>query len=222
MTIESVIFDMDGLLVDSETVSAKAFIETTEAYELGDRYDLFLSLVGTNEFNHGNRLRDALGHLIDPDQFRLDWIERIKAEVEHKVPPLLTGAAGLLEWLKNQDIPCALATSATRAEATHKLTSNGIEHYFSTYTCGDDVVNSKPYPEIYLKAAKSIDVNPANSMALEDSENGVKAAVAAGMHVVQIPNLVQPSAELLKLGHHVRSDLNDVLAMLKAGFPEQP
>lgn len=215
MGIEAVIFDMDGLLIDSERVSQQAFLDTAADYQLGDVHELFLSLVGCNENTHKQQLQAALGHKLDAVQFRLDWIDRYLAALADGIPPLLPGVEDTLRWLHAQGIKKAVATSSGRQAAEKKLAGNGIDHYFSTVTTGDDVVVSKPNPEIFLKAAASIQVDPQKAWALEDSENGVKASVAAGMSVIQVPNLVQPSSELLQLRHRVMPSMNDVLAFFK-------
>lgn len=215
----AVLFDMDGLLVDSETVSAKAFKETASDYGLNDAHGLFMSLVGCNEKQHIVTLKEALEPAIDSLNFREDWIARYQAAIENGVPPLLPGAEALLQWLEANDITRALATSSGRMAAQKKLQGNNIEHYFETITTGDDVQISKPNPEIFLKAAASINISPEQALVLEDSENGVRAGVSAGMRVIQVPNLVPPSEELLKLGHEVSESLNAVLLQLKR---EQP
>jgi len=214
-----VIFDMDGLLVDSETVSAKAFNDTAADYGLDDVFDLFMSLVGCNEKQHIDTLKEALEPEVDSVKFREDWIACYLRAIKSGVPPLLPGAEELLQWLKANNITCALATSSGREAAMKKLEGNNIHHYFKTITTGDDVQISKPNPEIFLKAAASINAAPDNALVLEDSENGVRAGVAAGMRVIQIPNLVPPSKELLTLGHEVYESLNDVLALLEKENP---
>jgi len=211
----AVIFDMDGLLVDSETVSAKAFEETAAEYELNDVFDIFMSLVGCNEKQHVVTLKEALEPEIDSVKFREDWIARYLAAIENGVPALLPGAEALLQWLQDNNINRALATSSGRAAAEKKLQGNNIFHYFETVTTGDDVQISKPNPEIFLKAAASLSIKPEQALVLEDSENGVRAGVAAGMRVIQVPNLVPPSKELLTLGHEVVESLEVVLEQLK-------
>jgi beta-phosphoglucomutase-like phosphatase (HAD superfamily) len=104
----------------------------------------------------------------------------------------------------------AVATSTRTKRATEKLGDAGLLDYFKIVIGGDQVEQGKPDPEIYLKAASALSSAPSRCLALEDSANGVKAAVAAGMTVVQIPDLVPPSDELLQLGHIVLSSLADV------------
>jgi len=186
-------------------------MEAAEHHEVENAYDIFLLLVGTNKTSQTHILKEQLGHQLDSEKFRIDWGERYNTAVHENVPPLLTGATELLQWLKSSGIPIAMATSSPRQGATRKLIENNIEHYFDTVTTGDDVVISKPNPEIYQKAAASIQVDPSRSWALEDSENGIKAALAAGLQAIQVPNLVPPSEELLKHGHTVCQDLHEVL-----------
>ena len=216
MLPHAVIFDMDGLLIDSETVSAQAFKDTANDYGLSNSYDIFLSLVGCNENSHKIILEEKLGQQLDTHQFRTDWIDRYQAILAKGVPPLLPGVTELLDWLQSVGIKMAVATSSGANTAEHKLSSNGIIDFFQSITSGDDVEISKPNPEIYIKAAASINVQPSNAWALEDSENGVRAAVAAGLIVIQVPNLVEPSSDLLSLGHTVHTDLHQVLTSLKS------
>lgn len=215
MQLDAVLFDMDGLLVDSEVVAAKAFTETGIEYGLGDVYELFLSCVGCNEKTHMLILEKELGDKVDIHQFRNDWVGRYHEALNDQVPPLLPGVIELLDWLRAKEIACAVATSSTRGAAAHKLDGTGIRDYFLTVTTGDDVEFSKPNPEIFLKAAASVNADPTKSLVLEDSENGVKAAVAANTQVIQVPNLVPPSTELMKFGHTVCGNLGDVLVLLK-------
>jgi len=211
----AVIFDMDGLLVDSETVSAQAFKETAADYGLNNVFELFMSLVGCNEKQHIITLKKALEPSVDSVAFRRDWIARYQTSLESGVPPLLPGAETLLQWLEDNGIKRALATSSGRTAAEKKLKGNNIFQYFQTITTGDDVQVSKPNPEIFLLAAASINTPPDNALVLEDSENGVRAGVAAGMRVIQVPNLVPPSDTLLALNHEVSDSLVSVLTILK-------
>jgi len=217
MTIDAAIFDLDGLLLDTERYSERAFHRTTSDYGLGNQTDLFLSLVGTNEDFHNDRLSQALGHLIDPRAFRRDWIAYFHQSMEDEPVPLLPGVQEMLNWLNAENITCAVATSSTTPNGERKLKHAGIREFFHTVTCGDQVSKSKPHPDIYLKAAESIGADLSRSIALEDSPNGVKAAHAAGLHVIQVPNLVQPSPDLLELGHRVCSSMHHVLELVQRG-----
>ena len=200
MTLDAAIFDLDGLLLDTERYSEKAFQETATAHKLGDVTSVFHSLVGTNEEFHIQQLSTSLADRVDPLKFRTEWVDRFHQLMEDEPVPLLPGVAEMLNWLQSANIRCAVATSSTTPHGEKKLNKAGIRDFFQTVTCGDQVPHSKPHPDIFLKAGASIDADMSRSIGLEDSSNGVKAAHAAGLHVIQVPNIVQPPAEILALG----------------------
>ncbi len=215
MTPDALLFDLDGLLLDTEVLSKRAFEHATELYELGDQTDFFLSLVGTNEQHHNARIDDVFGDKIDPIAFRSNWNQRFKQMINEKPVPLLPGVKETLEYANNANIKCAVATSSTTTAGEKKIADAGIRDYFLTITCGDQVAISKPHPEIFEKAGASVNADMSRSVGLEDSANGVRAAHGAGLYVIQVPNLVPPTEELLSLGHHVCDSMYDVLELLK-------
>jgi len=112
-------------------------------------------------------------------------------------------------------VKTAVATSSTTKAAEKKLADTGIGKYFKAVVCGDQVAQSKPHPDIFIKAGKSINANMSLSIGLEDSVNGVKSAHAAGLNVIQIPNIVPPSVEVSQLGVRVCDSMLDVLELIK-------
>jgi len=216
MTPDAMLFDLDGLLINTEVFSKRAFEETAHAYKLGDQLEFFLTLVGTNEEHHNRRVDEEFGSRVDSKAFRKDWNDRFHHFISTEKVDLLPGVIEVLDYAKEAGIKCAVATSSTTDAAEQKIIDAGIRDYFLTITCGDQVAISKPHPEIYQKAGASINADMSRSIGLEDSANGVKAAHAAGLQVIQIPNLVPPSGELLKLGHQVYDSMFDVLELLKS------
>lgn len=204
--IQGVVFDMDGLLLDSERLYFEAFRETRAALGLLPDDALFLSMVGTN-FTLGRRiLANGLGDSISLGEFEAHWDKRCAARVAEGVP-VKSGVTPLLTALRESGVPFAIATSTHTDKAWVHLEDAGLHHHFDVLIGGDQVNQSKPAPDIYLKACATLDLPPARCAAFEDSENGVRAAHAAGMITVQIPDLKQPGADLLALGHVVSSDL---------------
>jgi beta-phosphoglucomutase-like phosphatase (HAD superfamily) len=108
-------------------------------------------------------------------------------------------------------MPMAIATSTRYHDAVNALESAGNRDYFKFVIGGDHVTNSKPDPEIYLKTAYKLDVDPKECIVFEDSENGVKSAHAAGMNVIQVPDLAPPSEEIKRLGHRIYDSLEMVI-----------
>lgn len=222
---DAALFDMDGLLIDSERLSLQSFSETCLARGLGEQRSLFLSIVGSNEAALMGILNEAIGEQVNLPEFRADWLQRYHTMIADGQVLLKPGVEELLEWLASRSIRMAVATSSAAPIAALKLTRTGIIKRFDYIVGGDMVRYSKPHPEIFLTAAAAIEADVARTLVFEDSFNGVKAGVAAGCTVIQVPDLVQPSAELLELGHCVCSSLHDALDLLKSGgfrFSQEP
>jgi len=211
--IKAAVFDMDGLLIDSESIALSLFEQTCEQYQLFDKAslrELFLSCVGTNATETDRRIKAALAEKINVEQFMVDCETRYNGHMTQHAIPVKAGVGKLLDALDRRNIPCVVATSSATHHAMIKLQNCNLAHRFKTVIGGEQVQKSKPEPDIFLAAAKSIAVEPQHCLAFEDSTNGVRAAVAAGMRVFQVPDLIPPDAELLALGHSVVSSLAQV------------
>ncbi len=208
---EAIIFDMDGLLLDSERISMVAFNETLEYFGLGNEPELFLKTIGTNAQSCRMILKKGLENKVDSDKFGKAWFEKYIEKTTSAPVPLKNGAKELLIYIRNMGIPVAVATSTGTNLAKKKLENAGISKYFNVVIGGDQVQKGKPDPEIYLKVADSLSVNPEKCLGLEDSENGVKSALAAGLTVIQIPDMVQPDKDFKSLGHTVLECLDEVI-----------
>jgi HAD superfamily hydrolase (TIGR01509 family) len=206
----AVIFDMDGLLLDTERLAFDAFQTICSRFGLGDLSELFKQCIGTNDELGKAILKNGLEGIADFKEFGLAWMREYKRVTTEQPIPLKHGVEKLLSHIESIEVPMAVATSTQTKRAKEKLGVTGLLDYFEIVIGGDQVERGKPDPDIYLKAASVLSADPSKCLALEDSTNGVKAAVAAGMTVVQIPDLVQPSEELLQLGHIVLSSLADV------------
>jgi HAD superfamily hydrolase (TIGR01509 family) len=214
MNFSASIFDMDGLLIDSEKIALRTFQEKCNEHALGDQFALYQSILGTNDQTTVSILSEVLPDSIDHELFMSEWLENY-LHVTSSGVPLMKGVENLLDALANRGIPVAVATSTREDRAREKLHKSGILQRFDSVIGGNQIKNGKPAPDIYLKAALSLKIDPEKCVALEDSPNGVRAAHAAGMHVIQIPELVQPTAELLSLNHTVLTDLDEVITYLE-------
>jgi HAD superfamily hydrolase (TIGR01509 family) len=212
----AVIFDMDGLLLDTESIALDAFNETCADCDIEQQRELFLRLIGTNQGLGERLLMEGLPRGIDYKMFSGRWYENYIKRIRDAPLPLKSGALDLLRFLESRRIPRAVATSSKTERAVEKLQSADIFHWFKIVVGGDRVEHSKPNPDIYLKAAELMGMRPEACLALEDSENGVRSAVAAGMAVIQVPDMVPPSISLKALGHTVLDSLKDVLDYLSA------
>lgn len=210
---DAVIFDMDGLMIDSERVSIACWSEAALTLEIALPEGFFLHMVGLGE-------RDCLQLLqrhID-DGARIDALlahcHALYDARTHDGLPLRPGTLELLELLKEHGVPRAVATSTRQPRASRKLAASGLLHYFDTVVTSSDVQHPKPAPDIYLLAAQRLDKEPTRCLALEDSPTGTRAALAAGMTTIQIPDLVHPDAAVRALGHRIVESLHDVRALL--------
>jgi len=199
---DAVIFDMDGLLLDSERIANRTFIDTCTYFHVTYDAQLYAKCIGTN-LTHTAQFLNA--NIVDfpKTAFMAHWNEAYVENAVKKPVPVKRGVFDFLTSLAALNIPCAVATSSPMGNATAKLKNAGLIDYFSGIVFGDQVTASKPHPEIYLKAAEKVGIKPENCLALEDSDNGVRAAHAANMLVFQIPDLLPPSADILTLGHDI-------------------
>ncbi|WP_063669295.1 HAD family hydrolase [Aliivibrio fischeri] len=216
MTFKAAIFDMDGLLLDTERVCMSVFQQACEAENVPFLEDVYLSGIGCNAKRIEELFRAGYGPDIDYPALNKAWRIRYFAIVQNQAIPVKEGVIELLEWLKANKIPMAVATSTQNDIAIKKLALAGLDGYFDVLATGCEVENSKPHPEIYFLAAERLGIAPETCLAFEDSNNGTRAAVAATMITYQIPDLVQPSQDVIELGHRILPSMVEVLAELKA------
>ncbi len=216
MNYNAAIFDMDGLLLDTERVCLRVFEQACQTVGVPFLREVYLSVIGCNAAGIEQGLKAGYGPDLDYSRLHKEWRKGYDAVVKHHPIPVKEGVIELLEWLKQHNIPTAVATSTQKEVATIKLRLANLDHYFDSLTTGCEVVNGKPDPEIYLLAAQRLSVDPQQCLAFEDSNNGVRSAIAAKMHTFQIPDLVEPNDTIRALGHHIRPSLQHVLAELQA------
>ncbi|MCF7362212.1 HAD family phosphatase [Vibrio sp. A1-b2] len=216
MKFKAAIFDMDGLLLNTEQVCLEIFEQACYAVGVPFHREIYLSVIGKNAAGIEQTLREGYGPDLDYPVLHQEWRKRYDAVVKHQAIPVKEGVVEILQWLKENNIPTAVATSTQRDVATVKLRLAELDQYFDTYATGCEVKNGKPDPEIYLLAAERLNIAPEHCLAFEDSNNGVKSAMAANMITYQIPDLVKPCDDVLALGPYIRNSMHDVLSELKA------
>jgi HAD superfamily hydrolase (TIGR01509 family) len=170
-----------------------------------------MQCIGANAKKTDEILSDALSHQTEYPSFKAAWRNRYKSIMENQSIPLKPGVIEILKDIKSRRQNIALATSTETPQAQIKLKNAGISKYFDTVIGGDQVSRSKPAPDIFLRAAEEFNVTPQNCLVLEDSENGVNAAIKAGMKVIQIPDLIEPSAAFRQQGHIILKSLLNVI-----------
>jgi HAD superfamily hydrolase (TIGR01509 family) len=212
----AVIFDMDGLMLDTESLAARAWVDA--ARELGVGFDASINhrLIGRNFPDCRTIIGEHHGAGYPVDDLMGAWHGAYDAIVQREGIAFKPGLPELLDWLDEARIPKAVATSTRRARAQAKLELTGILARFAALVGGDEVARGKPAPDIFVEAARRLGVSPSACMVLEDSEPGMRGALAAGMTPVMVPDLLPPSAALLAAAPLVVATLHEVRAHLAA------
>lgn len=215
MQPQAVLFDMDGLMLDSECLYQEAW--QTAASELGYALDtvVYLSLVGRSNAEAEVTLVKVFGQNFPVTEFNHRWEARWRELVQSKGISLKPGLLPLLDWLEQQTVPKAVGTSSNSTEAQLCLTTAGIRDRFAAVVTADQVAAGKPAPDIFLEAAHRLEANPADCLVLEDSNAGVQAAQTAGMAVAMVPDLQSPTEASQAIALKVLPSLHEVLTWLQ-------
>lgn len=210
----AVLFDMDGLMLDTERMARKAWTRALaeNGYALEDAD--YLRIVGRTVQDAEMILKGFFGADM-PFQAVFDLRQAYyEADIEANGIPLKPGLENLLAFLTIYQIPRAVASSTPGWFARHKLSVTKIDHHFQAVVCGDMVAAGKPAPDLFLEAARQIAIPPERCVVLEDSEAGILAAHAAGMTPVMIPDLKPPTPEIRGLAYRVLPSLEEVIPLM--------
>lgn len=213
--IDGVIFDMDGVLLDSERLYADAWHQVMEQRNLPGAEACVKACIGLNWRDTVRVLKSTYGADFPADNFRSDIKARFNAMTVKDGLPVKTGAAELLQWLKGAGIPVGLATSTGMDSARRQLSEAGLLTYFDEIVTGDMVTKGKPDPEIYRTACQRLSIRPAAGFAIEDSPNGIRSASGAGLRVIMVPDLIEPTPDIRPLAFKIVDSLLDVKAYFK-------
>jgi HAD superfamily hydrolase (TIGR01509 family) len=212
--VKAVVFDMDGLLVDTEQVVFEAMAAAAQSSGLEMPFVLFQRLVGLPGHVSDEIVREHFGESFDLAGWR-EGVSRHFTEIAAAGVALKTGVVELLDALDARALPRAIATSSTRPAVDHSLGPHGLIGRFDAIVSRELQAHHKPHPDPFLRAASALGIDPADCLALEDSHNGVRAAAAAGMMTIMVPDLLDPTDEMVGLAVHIAADLHEVRAMLE-------
>jgi HAD superfamily hydrolase (TIGR01509 family) len=207
--LEAVFFDQDGVLIDSEGAWDGARRAVVAANGGRWKPEATRAMMGMSSPEWSRYVHDELGVALPPEEISARVVERLLAGYEHELP-LLPGAVDAVKRVAAR-WPVGLASSANREVIDTVLAASGLAGTFGATVSGEEVAHGKPAPDIYLEAARRLGVDPAHSAAVEDSTNGLRAAHAAGMKVVALPNReFPPSADALGLACIVLESLEEL------------
>jgi HAD superfamily hydrolase (TIGR01509 family) len=207
--IKAAIFDMDGLLIDSERIIMQACIVAAKQVGISYTQAEYVELIGRAGPDSTRIMVEQLGGVQNFNQV-MQGLDTLLAEHNHTFP-LKNGVLPLLKHYQSNNIICSVASSSPIHHISHRLSQVGVFDYFSHITSGQEVTRGKPNPDIYLLAIEKLGISPKECIAFEDSENGARAAIAAGLKVVVVPDLKQPSDYVREHCHQVVASLEEWL-----------
>ncbi len=207
--IKAAIFDMDGLLIDSERVIMQACIAAAKQVGISYTQVEYVELIGRAGPDSTRIMVEQLGGVESFNQV-MQGLDALLADHNHTFP-LKNGVLPLLKHYQSNNIICSVASSSPSHHITHRLSHVGVLDYFRHITSGEEVTHGKPNPDIYLLALKKLGIKAEECIAFEDSENGARAAIAAGLKVVVVPDLKQPSDYVRERSHQIVASLEDWL-----------
>lgn len=214
MAVRAVIFDMDGVLFDTERLCMDSWIAIAGERNIPDMEEFFPRCIGRNMTDTQMLFKEFYGETYDYDEFRKQASAWFHEYIEKNGAPVKKGVREFLEYLRRDGYKIGLASSTSRPSVEDLLERAGIRKYFLSLTTGDMVEHSKPRPDIYLIACESLEVDPAQAMAIEDSPNGIRAAYDAGMIPVMVPDLIAPDQEMWDKSSRICGDLLEVMRLL--------
>lgn len=212
--IDAVVFDMDGLLIDSERITFQLYKDVCLKY--GKSFDMttYATFLGRNTAYIESSLAEYLGGSNKAVAVMKEVHKSIENYFEEQGVPLKKGVKELLEFLKSYGVKMAVATSSSRSRAVAMLGKSDILDFFEVIVCGDEVKQSKPDPEIFLKTLDALGAKASNTFVIEDSESGIVGAHLGGLKCINVPDLKVPSDLIIEKADYIAKDLLEVITYL--------
>ena len=207
--ITAVVFDMDGILFDTERLCRDCWIALSKEFEIPNMEEVYALCIGVNVQATRQIVYDNYGKDFPFEEYDRRASAMYNEYIAEHGVPVKEGVRETLEALAKAGAKIAVASSTRREKVLRLLASAGIDRYFTAVVGGDTVKHSKPDPEIFLTACEALSVAPEEAIAVEDSHNGIRAAHAAGMLAVMVPDLLPVTEEMRKLSAYVAADMND-------------
>lgn len=213
-SFDAVIFDMDGVIFDSERLVILCWQVVAEKYGIENIEEACRECLGLNREATKEKMLIRYGADFPYDEYKREMSDLFHRRYSGGRLPLKAGAIELLTYLKEQGIAVALASSTRSEIVLAELRDGGILPFFDKVICGDMVKRSKPAPDIFLKACEELQVKPERAYAIEDSYNGIRAAHSGGLRPIMVPDLAEPTEEMRELAEMILPDLVEVRKVL--------
>ncbi|MBO7632138.1 MAG: HAD family phosphatase [Lachnospiraceae bacterium] len=213
--MKAVIFDMDGVIFDSERATYLCWKKVAEDHGLERMDEVYRRCIGVTLEVTRQICLDAYGEDFPYEQFAKEASELYHERYDGGRLPIKEGVREILSYLKGNGIPIAIASSTRQKRVTTQLDEAGLLSYFDAVVGGESVSRSKPAPDIFLYAAERLGIAPEDFGVIEDSFNGIRAAHAAGMQPVMVPDMLQPDEEITGMCVAVRKTLTEVISFFE-------
>ena len=210
--MNTVVFDMDGVLFDTERLCMEGWLVLSKQYGISDMEEFYPKCIGRNNTDTKALVLEHYGADFPYEQFCRETSLWFHDWIDKNGLPVKKGVRELLDFLKEHDWKVGIASSTRCQSVVGHLARAGLRDYFSVIVGGDMVEHSKPQPDIYLIACEKLGVPPTQCYAIEDSPNGIRSAHRAGMKPIMVPDLLPPDEEMTQLSHRIFKDLKEVLA----------
>lgn len=215
MEINTLIFDMDGVIFDTESLYLKHWCSVFSKYGYEMTKENYLLVMGRGRKVVKEKFLSIYGESLPIDDMYKEKDYELSKYIEENEVPIKEGAYELLEFLSKKGYKIALATSAEKGRAMKHLKDSKFKDYFDVIVTGEDIEKAKPNPEIFLRALEKLDVEPKNAIVIEDSIAGIKAAKNAGIFAVHAPDLKEPDEEMLKEADVIVSNLIEIKTLVQ-------
>lgn len=214
--VQAVIFDMDGVIFDSERLVIECWQVIAEKHNIPDIVEICMRVQGNNRQETGKRFREKYGEDFPYETYKKEVTALFRERYGEGRLPLKPGVAEILQELKQRGVPLALASSTRSDIVKLELDEAHLLSCFDAVLGGDMAPRSKPEPDIFLAAAAALQVEPKCCYVLEDSHNGIRAAYRAGMHPIMVPDMQKPTEEIRGIAEAVAENLPAALEYLLA------
>ena len=209
--MDAVIFDMDGVLFDTERMCMDAWSQVAKKRGIAGMDDVARSCIGLNANDTRKLVLSHYGEDFAYDDFRNAVSSWMNTRIKIYGLPVKPGVGRLLEYLKHKEIPVGLASSTGYASVLSHLKNAGIVDNFQVIITGDMIEHSKPSPDIYVLACRKLGAVPSRAYAIEDSPNGIRSAYSAGLKPILVPDMIEPDDEIRSKSFRIFDDLIQVM-----------
>lgn len=215
MKIKGMVFDLDGTLLDTEPIAIESTNRVAPLFGIEISMEKSYEFLGISSDIVKKYFLDNFGTDFDYEGYRRKKIDYQKDVINRDGIKFKKGAKEILEFAKENNIKCAIATSTGRERADFLIEKAGIGDYFSAIVCGNEVKRGKPEPDIFIEAARRMEVDVSECIGFEDSRNGIISSHRAGMLSILIPDLLKPDKDSLNAADHVFENMNEALLFIK-------